>query len=345
MRGRAAGAAADVQHPALGSVVPVQVAIDGDHRGLPVVVSPVRAGLYDRTPAGRQDDGRGEGPAARAGRLDGGRAQERVSSQKDGPSGPARQEPPWTIGRMRSAAVIGVARRSWSCSASRRPRSAWRTARRTGSGWRRPTSSGCPPAVFRDSLAHEARVLRLLPPEVPHARVVAHRRARRREWLVLERVPGVTLAAAAWPRPSRRWWRPAPSRPPPSSSSSPSSRRAPRGRSGGACCRCTRWRSSGRRHSRSFSRSPGPTSSGRAPCSSWVAPWWPCKGGSSSVSGRSANWREAAPMLAGPREDARARSPSPSGRSTPHRLQMSVSPTGDSCSRGGRPGQSGGYLE
>ena len=51
---------------------------------------------------------------------------------------------------------------------------------------------------FRDSLAHEARVLRLLPPEVPHARVVAHRRTGRREWLVLERVPGITLTAA-WP--------------------------------------------------------------------------------------------------------------------------------------------------
>jgi aminoglycoside phosphotransferase (APT) family kinase protein len=56
---------------------------------------------------------------------------------------------------------------------------------------------------FRDSLAHEARVLRLLPPGVPHARVVAHRRTGRREWLVLERVPGVTLAAA-WPALGRR---------------------------------------------------------------------------------------------------------------------------------------------
>jgi hygromycin-B 7''-O-kinase len=49
---------------------------------------------------------------------------------------------------------------------------------------------------FRDSLAHEARVLRLLPSDIPHARVVAHRRMGRRAWLVLERVPGITLAAA-----------------------------------------------------------------------------------------------------------------------------------------------------
>ena len=49
---------------------------------------------------------------------------------------------------------------------------------------------------FRDSLAHEARVLRLLPAEVPHARVIAHGRLGRQEWLVLERVPGITLAAA-----------------------------------------------------------------------------------------------------------------------------------------------------
>jgi aminoglycoside phosphotransferase (APT) family kinase protein len=54
---------------------------------------------------------------------------------------------------------------------------------------------------FRESLAHEARVLRLLPPEVPHARVVArqpHDGTDRREWLVLERIPGITLTAA-WP--------------------------------------------------------------------------------------------------------------------------------------------------
>jgi len=56
---------------------------------------------------------------------------------------------------------------------------------------------------FRDSLAHEARVLGLLPPDVPHARVVEHRRVGRREWLVLERVPGVTLSAA-WPALGRR---------------------------------------------------------------------------------------------------------------------------------------------
>jgi len=59
---------------------------------------------------------------------------------------------------------------------------------------------------FRDSLAHEARLLRLLPLDVPHARVVAHRPhggTGRREWLVLERVPGITLAAA-WPALGRR---------------------------------------------------------------------------------------------------------------------------------------------
>ena len=46
---------------------------------------------------------------------------------------------------------------------------------------------------FRDAFAHEARVLRLLPPDVPHAGVVAHGAVGRREWLVLERVPGRPL--------------------------------------------------------------------------------------------------------------------------------------------------------
>jgi hygromycin-B 7''-O-kinase len=49
---------------------------------------------------------------------------------------------------------------------------------------------------FRDSFAHEANVLRLLPPEVPHAPVVEHGRVGRREWLVLGRVPGIILAGA-----------------------------------------------------------------------------------------------------------------------------------------------------
>jgi aminoglycoside phosphotransferase (APT) family kinase protein len=56
---------------------------------------------------------------------------------------------------------------------------------------------------FRDALAHEARVLQLLPDAVPHAGVVAHRRLGRQEWLVLDRVPGVTLTAA-WPALGRR---------------------------------------------------------------------------------------------------------------------------------------------
>lgn len=48
---------------------------------------------------------------------------------------------------------------------------------------------------FRDAFAHEARVLRLLPPEIPHAGVVAHGAVGRREWLILERVPGRPLGA------------------------------------------------------------------------------------------------------------------------------------------------------
>jgi aminoglycoside phosphotransferase (APT) family kinase protein len=61
----------------------------------------------------------------------------------------------------------------------------------------------CSSGRFRDSLAHEARVLQLLPPEVPHAHVVTHRRTGRREWLVLKRVPGLALTAA-WPALGRR---------------------------------------------------------------------------------------------------------------------------------------------
>jgi len=54
------------------------------------------------------------------------------------------------------------------------------------------------PGRFRNSFAHEARILRLLPPEIPHATVVAQGRLGRQEWLVLERVPGVSLMVA-WP--------------------------------------------------------------------------------------------------------------------------------------------------
>jgi aminoglycoside phosphotransferase (APT) family kinase protein len=50
---------------------------------------------------------------------------------------------------------------------------------------------------FRDSLAHEARVLRLLLPlDLPHAGVIAYGRTGRQVWLVLERVPGIALTAA-----------------------------------------------------------------------------------------------------------------------------------------------------
>lgn len=52
---------------------------------------------------------------------------------------------------------------------------------------------------FRQSLAHEAATIRLLAPAVPHASVVANGVSGAREWLVLERRPGVTLAEA-WPR-------------------------------------------------------------------------------------------------------------------------------------------------
>jgi aminoglycoside phosphotransferase (APT) family kinase protein len=46
---------------------------------------------------------------------------------------------------------------------------------------------------FRDSFAHERAVLDLLPPEVPHARIHGYGRAGRREWLVLDRMPGRPL--------------------------------------------------------------------------------------------------------------------------------------------------------
>jgi hygromycin-B 7''-O-kinase len=49
---------------------------------------------------------------------------------------------------------------------------------------------------FRDAYAHEAAVLRLLPPAVPHAPVVAHGRVGRREWLVQERIAGIPLSHA-----------------------------------------------------------------------------------------------------------------------------------------------------
>ncbi len=50
---------------------------------------------------------------------------------------------------------------------------------------------------LRDAFAHEAEVLRLLPPEIPRLRVVARgRRHEAGEYLVLERLPGVTLDLA-----------------------------------------------------------------------------------------------------------------------------------------------------
>lgn len=52
---------------------------------------------------------------------------------------------------------------------------------------------------FRDAFAHEAHTLALLPPEVPHAAVVAHGKIGEREWLILERVAGDPLDLA-WPR-------------------------------------------------------------------------------------------------------------------------------------------------
>lgn len=47
---------------------------------------------------------------------------------------------------------------------------------------------------FRDSLAHEASVIAALPDDVPRAEVIAGGHADGREWLVLNRMPGTTLA-------------------------------------------------------------------------------------------------------------------------------------------------------
>ena len=46
---------------------------------------------------------------------------------------------------------------------------------------------------FRDAYAHELAVLKMLPDAVPHAQAVAYGRAGRREWMVLQRVPGRPL--------------------------------------------------------------------------------------------------------------------------------------------------------
>ena len=48
---------------------------------------------------------------------------------------------------------------------------------------------------FRDAFAHERAVLQILPPAIPHARVHAYGWVGRREWLVLDRVPGQPLMA------------------------------------------------------------------------------------------------------------------------------------------------------
>ena len=56
---------------------------------------------------------------------------------------------------------------------------------------------------FRDSFAHEARILQLLPSGVLHAPVVAHGLTGGEEWLVLGRVPGVPLTWA-WSAMGRR---------------------------------------------------------------------------------------------------------------------------------------------
>lgn len=47
---------------------------------------------------------------------------------------------------------------------------------------------------FRDAFAHEAAVLRLLAPTVPHAAVRAYGRIGNREWLIQDRLPGRPLA-------------------------------------------------------------------------------------------------------------------------------------------------------
>ena len=51
---------------------------------------------------------------------------------------------------------------------------------------------------FRDAFAHEAAVLELLPPDVPHAPVLAYGRIGGHEWLIQDRVHGRPLAQV-WP--------------------------------------------------------------------------------------------------------------------------------------------------
>jgi aminoglycoside phosphotransferase (APT) family kinase protein len=51
---------------------------------------------------------------------------------------------------------------------------------------------------FRDSFAHEASTLRLLPAAVPHARIRAYGRIGNREWMIQDRIPGQPLLAI-WP--------------------------------------------------------------------------------------------------------------------------------------------------
>lgn len=52
---------------------------------------------------------------------------------------------------------------------------------------------------FRDAFAHEVAVARLLPPTVPHARVLAYGRAGHREWVIQERITGRPLVEV-WPQ-------------------------------------------------------------------------------------------------------------------------------------------------
>lgn len=54
------------------------------------------------------------------------------------------------------------------------------------------------PAHLRQVLAHEARVLPALPPELPRAQVVRHGREDRFGWMVLRRLPGEQLGRC-WP--------------------------------------------------------------------------------------------------------------------------------------------------
>lgn len=56
---------------------------------------------------------------------------------------------------------------------------------------------------FRDAFVHEARVLAMLPPDVPHAAVIDHGLIGDREWLILERVAGEPLDLA-WPHLDQR---------------------------------------------------------------------------------------------------------------------------------------------